>query len=396
MYQSIPTSIIALAGMKFNKFSLNKREKIATIYLGRDARFGHICSCCGKPARPNRRQRRQVRDLAIFDTVIYLDFEQWQVLCSTCGIRIEKLDFVQPKARSTIRFEESVAYLCQHMTISDVADYFKLDWKTVKAIDKACLERKFKEPDLSSVKVIGVDEVARAKGHSYLTLVFDLEANKLVYVVKDRKKESLDTFFNKIGPDGCRRIKAVAMDMWNPYGLSVKGHCPNAKIVYDKFHIIQGYGKVIDQIRRQEFTKASQEAKKILKGTKYLLLKNRVNLKKDDPVRLEQLLEHNQNLNSTYVLKEQLQTLWNNPTVAQFNRALAQWCELANESRIPLLKRYAEFLQKHQRGLFNYCLYSINTAKIEATNNTIGLIRRNAYGFHDMEYFVLKIFQAAG
>ena len=289
MYQAIPTSIIALTGMKFNKFSLNKKEKIATIYLDHNARFSHICSCCGKPARPNRRKRRQVRDLAIFDTIAYLDFEQWQVLCSTCGIRIEKLDFVQPKARSTIRFEESVAYLCQHMTIIDVADYFKLSWRTVKNIDKACLERKFKEPDLSSVKVIGVDEVARAKGHKYLTLVFDLEAKKLVCVVKDRKKKSLNTFFDKIGPAGCRRIKAAAMDMWKPYELSVREHCPQAKIVYDKFHLIQGYSKIIDRIRRQEFAKASEEAKKILKGTKYLLLKNRDNLKKDEPVRLEQL-----------------------------------------------------------------------------------------------------------
>lgn len=396
MYQSIPTSIIALAGMKFNGLSLNREEKVATIYLNHDGRFGYRCSCCGRPASPNRRQRRQARDLAIFDTVTYLDFEQWQILCPNCGIRIEKLDFIQPKSRSTIRFEESVAYLCRYMTISEVADYFKLDWKTVRAIDKAYLEREFKEPDLSSVRIIGVDEVARCKGHNYLTLVFDLEAGRLIYVGKDRKKESLDAFFTKIGPEGGRRIKAVAMDMWRPYESSVKEHCPQAKIVYDKFHTIQAYNKVIDRIRRQEFAKASEETKEMLKGTKYLLLKNRENLKKDEPLRLEQLLEGNRNLNTAYILKEQLQALWDNPTVAQFNRALIQWCELANESQMPLLKKFAERLLEHQRGLFNYCFYPINTAKIEATNNTIGLIRRNAYGFHDMEYFILKIFQAAG
>jgi transposase len=122
------------------------------------------------------------------------------------------------------------------------------------------------------------------------------------------------------------------------------------------------------------------------------LLKNRENLKKDEPQRLERLLRINRNLQAAYILKEQLETLWNNPTISEMEKALTQWCSLAKESGIKALEKFAKTLETHRTGILNYCVYPINTAKLEATNNTIGLIRRKAYGFHDKDYFILKIF----
>jgi transposase len=132
--------------------------------------------------------------------------------------------------------------------------------------------------------------------------------------------------------------------MWTPYGGSVKEHCPQAKIVYDKFHIISAYGKVIDKVRRQEFHKASEQEKEILKGTKYLLLKNRENLKKNEPQRLNQLLSINRNLQITYILKEQLQALWNNSTISEMKVVLIQWYNLAKGSGIKILEKFANTL----------------------------------------------------
>jgi transposase len=148
------------------------------------------------------------------------------------------------------------------MNLSEVAKYFKLDWKTVKRIDHAYLSRTFEEQDLSELTIIGIDKRAYRKGHNYLRLVFDLVKGKLIWIGEDRTKGTLDQFFKRLGKEGCKEILAIAMDMWTPYEGSVKEHCPQAKIVYDKFHIISAYSKVIDKVRRQEFHKASEQEKR--------------------------------------------------------------------------------------------------------------------------------------
>lgn len=395
MFKTIPTSIISLAGKKFTHLLFEKELNEITIYMDHDNRYGHICSCCSRPAKGNRRTRRRIRDCSLFGIKVYINFEQWEVDCPTCGIRIEKLDFVTPKSRSAIRFEEQVAVLCKHMAVSEVADYFDLDWKTVKDIDKSYLERTFKEPDLSNVRIIGVDEVARCKGHNYLTLVYNLDTNRLIHIHKGKDKESLDSFFKKLQPEGCKKIKAIAMDMNKAYISSVKEHCPDAKTIYDKFHIIANYMKTLNSIRRSEFRKANVKGTELLKGSKFLLLKNRENLKEDEEKRLEQLLSYNKNLNISYILKEQLQTLWDNVTVPGMNRAFTDWYTLAKESGIYFLDKFAEYLKRFQSTIFSYCFYPIHTAKLEVTNSAVGLLRKRAHGYYDLDYFILKIFQIA-
>jgi transposase len=280
------------------------------------------------------------------------------------------------------------------MNISEVANYFRLDWKTVKEIDKYYIKKHLEEIPLDNLRVIGMDEIARSKGHKYFTVIYDLERNRLLRIIEGRSEKAVSQFFEELGKERCKNIKAVATDMWKAYTNVVNKYCPKALIVYDKFHVVSNYHKLIDKIRRKEFRKADEDGKELLKGTRYLLLKNREKLKEKDQKELEQLLEHNKNLNAVYALKEQLQALWDNVTVASFNNALDQWCELARETGITELEKFADTLERHRSGLWAYCLYQINTSIIEAHNNTIGFVKRQAKGFHDPEYFKLKIFQA--
>ena len=284
--------------------------------------------------------------------------------------------------------------MCEHMSIDEVANHYGLDWKTVKEIDKNYIKKRIEEIPLDNLRVIGMDEVARSKGHKYFTVIYNLETNQLLRIIEGRTKKAVSKFFEELGPERCANIKAVATDMWLAFTNVVKKYCPRALIVYDKFHVVSNYHKLIDKVRRQEFRKADEEGKRILKGTRYLLLKNKEKLKDESKKDLENLLENNKNLNIVYALKEQLQSLWDNVTVATFNNALDQWCAMARETGITLLIKFAETLESHRIGLWTYCLYQINTATIEAHNNTIGFVKRQARGFHDPEYFKLKIFQA--
>jgi transposase len=182
--------------------------------------------------------------------------------------------------------------------------------------------------------------------------------------------------------------------MSKAYIGSVKEHCPKALIVHDKFHIIQDFNKVMDRIRIDEFKKAEEDHKGFFKKTKWLLVMNPKRLKDEGEIRLKQLLNINMPLNIAYTLLEQLKELWECVTVAQFNRALDNWCDMAYESNIQTLMDFANMLKVHRSGLWSYCLYPINTAILEGNNRKIGLIRRKACGFHDLKYFILKIFQA--
>lgn len=398
MPSSLTTSILDLPRAKFKDMEYvndTQGTRFVRINIDADKRYKPRCSNCGSPAPINRNGSREARDSGAFGHIVYLRFEQREVNCPNCGIRIEKLEFISPGARATKRFEEQVAYLCRYMTLSDVAAYFNLDWKTVKRIDKEYLLRTFEEISLDGLTLIGFDEVARAKGHDYLTCVFDLRNNRLIRVLQGRKESSVAKFYRELGPERCKKIQAIAMDMWGAFIKATRKYCPQAKIVFDKFHVIANYHKIIDQIRRTEFRRAESEEQELIKGSRYLLLKNRSKLSEAKEQRLLDLLAVNENLNISYALKEQLQTLWDSPTVPQFNNAMDQWCQLARESGIPQLAKFAASLERHRSGLWTYCLYPINTARLEANNANIALLRRKAKGFRDIEYFILKIHQAS-
>lgn len=394
MSVTIPKGILGYTWYKLKQISYSKESVAVTFDLERDRKHNHLCSVCNKKASSKRKKQRRVRDLLFhgWQTSVFITY--YEVTCKQCGIRVEHIPFVRPYARATKRLEEAVAWLCQHLPLSVVALYFSLNWKTVKNIDKAYLEHRFEAPSLDNITVIGIDEVSYRKGHKYLTCVFELHNPRLLWVGIGKNKETLSAFFNRLGEERAKRIKAVAIDMSKPYIAAVKQYCPHAFIVHDKFHIVQDFNKVMDRIRVEEFKKANEQHKGFFKKTKWLLVLNPQRLQGGAEMRLKKLLHINMPLNAAYALGEQLKQLWECATVAQFNKALDSWCAMAYESKIKPLMDFADTLNAHRSGLWSYCLYPINTAVLEANNRKIGLIRRKACGFHDLKYFILKIFQA--
>ncbi|PIV64298.1 MAG: ISL3 family transposase [bacterium (Candidatus Ratteibacteria) CG01_land_8_20_14_3_00_40_19] len=392
----MPDNIIAdwlnLPSVKFNKVEI---YGVSTeIYLGRDRSLGFTCSGCGQKSFWSwDHYEARIRDLSVFEYKTYLLLDKHRTNCPACGVKIEKLDFADPYSRCTIRFEELVARLCRITSVKQVANLLDLDWKTVKGIDKKYLEKQFAIPDYDGLRLLAVDEIASHKGHNYFTVVMDLERTRVVWVGKSRAKETLDQFFKELGKERSKKIEAVATDMWDPYITSIKEHAPSAKIVFDKFHVIKNYSRVIDKIRNMEFKKATTEKKEAIKGTKYLLLKNRDKLEKDQKEQLQTLLELNQNINIAYMLKDDLKRLWNYKSSGWANKFLDGWIDTAITSNIRPLINFAQTLSNYRYGLINHCRYPIDTGKLEGMNNKIKVIKRIAYGFHDDDYFILKIKQ---
>lgn len=354
------------------------------------------CSRCGQLSfdRYDRTSQR-IRDLNVFDLHTYLVLDKWRVHCPTCGVRVEDLGFAAPYSRYTRRFEDLVARLCEHLPVANVAELLGMDWKTVKEIDKRALQRAFADPDYTGLRLLSIDEISYKKRHRYLTLVLDLERTRVVWVGKGRGKATLEAFFDQIGEEVAHGILSIAIDMWHPYIAAIQAHAPQAAIVFDKFHVIRNYAQVVDRVRLDELKKAEKEEKPVLRGAKYLLLKNHQNLSPKQRNRLEELLSLNQNLNVVYVLKDDLKRLWNGTEREEAALLLADWIQAAQESGIGPLADFAKTLNHHAYGLLNHCDYPINNAQLEGLNNKIKVIKRRCYGFHDLDYFRMKIMQAA-
>lgn len=362
---------------------------------------GHprICSGCGEVCESiHDTTEREVRELPIFDAETCLLVHRVRVACPTCGPRVERLSWLSPYARVTTRLAQSVARLCQVLSIKHAADYFDLNWKTVKAIDKAHLQRTLREADLDGLEQIAMDEFAIQKGHRYATVIIEPTCRRVLWVGRGHGKEDIRPFFTLLGPQRCAKLKAVAMDMCPAFEAEVKANCPNAQIVYDLFHVVAKYGReVIDRVRVAEAGRYQQSSpkRKLIKSSRWLLLRNRDTIQDDsDRVKLDDLLAANRRLFVVYVLKDDLKELWRYRHTGYAQRFWKQWHTRAMRSRIEPLKRFALRLKEYLPGILSHCVYPLHTSVLEGINNKIKVIKRMAYGFRDDAYFFLKIRQA--
>ena len=322
----------------------------------------------------------------------FLLFDKVRVKCSRCGVKIERLEWLEPYARLTKRFEEEVARECRLIqSIKTISKRLQLHWETIKEIDKKYLLQELEPPDFNGVEELAVDEIAIKKHHRYATIIAESSRRRVLGVEKDRNEKSLGRFYKKLGKKGCQQIKAVAMDMWTPYENATRKYCPKAEIVYDEFHIIQNYGKIIDKVRNMELAKADKEHKGVFKGTKYLLLSNRAKVLGKKRGQLDELLQANRSLSIVYILKDDLKHLWDYCYEGWAKKWFEGWYQRAIESGIEPLIKFAESLQAHLRGILGHCRYPLSTSFLEGMNNKIKVIKRIAFGFRDMEYFFLKI-----
>jgi transposase len=375
--------------------SVSKEADLAVLDLRPDRRFRPRCSrCSGAVSRICSHEVRAVRDLNMAGARVELRFSYRKVYCRACdAVVVEQMEAVEPWQRVTRRLARFIHDLCKLMSVSAVADHLDLDWKSVKGIDKKFLQEQYGQSDYEGLRILAIDEIAVKRGHKYMTVVIDYQTGRVVWMGHGRSKETLAAFFAGMSQEQKGAVEAVAMDMWGPYIQAVGEALPEARIVFDLFHVVSAYGKVIDRVRVSEFNRASIAGRAVIRGSKYLLLKRELT-RPEERERLRELLELNETLSTVYILRDLLVRIWRYSYRAWAAKALAEWCALARSVRHPELSRFARTLERHRRGILNHCDYPIHTSKLEGINNKIKVIKRQAYGYHESEYFVLKVKQA--
>jgi transposase len=300
---------------------------------------------------------------------------------------------VVPLCNYTKSFARLAIDLRKMMTVLDVSRYLGVSETMVRSIDKKYLQKKFGKPRLRDLEIIAIDEIYVGRKNKFLTIVIDWQTGAIVFAGDGKGEHALKPFWKRL--NGSRaKIKAVATDMSSAYFAAARKNLPQAKHVFDRFHIIKLMNEKLTELRRTLHAEAEQMDKKVLKGIRWLLLKHRDNLdeSKNERARLEEALTLNQSLATAYYLKDDLSQIWQQWNKASAEKFLTDWCRRARASGIKVLMTMAKTLQTHRTGILNWYDFPISNGPLEGINNKIGALQRMAYGYRDIDYFTYKLY----
>lgn len=347
------------------------------------------CSKCDKPCpRYDSRQRRwRHLDTCQYRTILVADLPR--VECPEHGVVQVRIPWSEPGSRFTALFEALAIDWLQEASLSAVARLLKLTWDEVDGIQARAVRRGLERREIEPPQRIGVDETSYQKRHEYVTVVSDLQRDRVLYVADDRKETSLDPFYEDLGPEQCSGIEVVCMDMWRAYIGSTQRHVAEAdkKIAFDKFHVAKHLGEAVDRVRRREQKVLRAEGKDTLTGTKYWWLKNPENIDGDLWKDFKPLREGALKTARAWAIKELAMTLWNYGTRGWAMRAWKRWLSWALRSRLQPIRTVAIMIRKYLWGIVNAIVHRATNAKAEGMNSRIQKIKRMACGFRNRERF---------
>lgn len=353
------------------------------------------CPCCKDwHVIRHGETERWFQTLPIGSRQVYIMLAIPRVECRSCEIiRQIHIGFAEPRRTYTKAFERYALELSRHMTIQDVARHLGVSWDVIKDIQKRYLSKRYGRPKLKRLKLIAIDEISIGRGHRYLTVVLDLKSGVIVFVGDGKGADALTPFWRRLKSSKAQ-VDAVAMDMSPSYISAVSANLPKAEIVFDHFHIIKMFNDKLAEFRRDLQREANESDQEILKGTRWLLLKNPENLNeaRNEKQRLEKALDLNKPLATAYYMKEDLRQLWEQEDKLHAEIFLDDWIARAEISEIKILIKFSQTLNNHRDGILAYYDYPISTGPLEGTNNKIKTLQKQAYGFRDMEFFKLKIY----
>ncbi len=355
------------------------------------------CGTCGTVCRTWYDQAsRRIRDLPCGALRVYLAVSVRRVHCPTCGrVKQERLDWLAHNPHYTKRFAWYVGHRCRSASIQDVADELRIDWHAVKAMEMAYMQAQLDAVGPPTPQVIGIDEISIRKGHVYRIVVSDLERGQPIWFGgTDRSEASLTMFYDFLGVSETAAVRLAVMDMWKPFRNATRAQAPHAAILYDKFHVLRQLGSALDQVRKSEYKRlTNQPDRRFIKGQKYVLLSRREHLSPAKRASLKTLLAANKRLNTAYLLKEQFAQLWEYRSATWARKFFDEWRRSLRWQRLPSFETFAGLIERHWDGIAAYCAPENKVALgfVEGLNNKIRVIQRRCYGIRDEDYLHLKI-----
>jgi transposase len=339
---------------------------------------------------------RRWRHVPLWNIPVELVYRPARVSCPGCGVRVERIPWSSGKSSLSEPLIVVLAIWSRRLAWDVVAQLFGVSWSTVASAVKRAVEYGLGHRDLGTVLHLGVDEISRCKGHVYHTQVYDLDGKRLLYSGEGREAASLRRFFEEMGPAWCSQIRAVCCDMWAPYVDVVREMCPNGVLVFDKFHLVRHLLDAVDQVRRRETHELGRSEDNVLRGSRYIWLKNPHHLTPRQEQRLSFLERLNLKTNRAYLLKELFSMLWECRSKADAAKFLRWWFWKATHSRLKPFRKLAWMIRRHEEGILAWYNARIDNGATEAMNNNAKAVAHRSRGFRTPHVFTRALMHCLG
>ena len=360
------------------------------------------CSGCRRSA-PGYDQlaMRRFEFIPIWGFAVMLLYSMRRVQCRHCGVKVEEVPWAQGKHTLCNAYMLFLAHWARKLSWKETARSFQTSWEKVFQAVEYVVQWGLQHRSVEAIRAIGVDEIAYGRGHQYLTLVYQIDAGsqRLLWVGKERTRESFQQFFTLIGKELSEKIEFVCSDMWKPYLDLIKQHCTNALNILDRFHVVAKMNLALDDVRAAEARRMAQEGyEPLLKKSRWCLLKRPENLTDSQRLKLRDLVRYNLQSVRAYLLKEQFQQLWDYDSPTWAGKFLDAWCTQTLRSRIEPMKKFARTVRAHRELLLNYfrARKQFSSGIIEGFNNKAKVTMRKAYGFRTFRSTELALYHVLG
>lgn len=353
---------------------------------------GRAYRCSGYGGRTfrvhSKQKEREWKALPLGEQGLVLRYAPVRVRCGRCEARVERIPWAERWQRLTRGLFGKLAWLTRELSISACAKFLGLDWKTVASAITAAVKWGREKRGRIAPTVIGIDEVSRRKGHKYLTLVYDLEQRRLLWAGEDRHAKTMESFFSFLG-DQKRSIKTVSCDMWAPYIDAVRKNLPEARIVFDRFHVTAHLSKAVDEVRRSTWRALPKEERPSFKRTRFLWLKNPWNLAPRQKRQLNVLCRQtNAPIVRAYYLKEALRKFWEYRSPSWSRPYLEEWLHAAKRSKLEPFAKFARMIESHLDGILSWTDLRVSSGAVEGLNNKVKAVSHRSYGFRHTATYI--------
>jgi transposase len=337
------------------------------------------------------------RDIPICGRLVFFVYAPREIKCRTHGRVQEHIPWAAPHARFTHRFEYSLLIYCSMMTQKAAAQLLKISPSTLSDLLHRVITRTREGHKIRGLRMIGVDEISYCKGHKYATIVYDLERSCVVWVGKGKARETIDSFFtNCLSLYQRKQIVSGCCDMSETFIGAIEEWCPNATLVLDRFHIVKALNEAVDEVRKEEWRKASKDNKKALKGLRWLLYKHSSKRSEEDTKSLKALYRGNRRIHRAWTLKDEFEQFWDFSDQDSAEEFLDAWCKTANKSRLESIKKFVNTIRRHKQRLLPFVENGLTNAISEGINRIIKIVKNRASGFRNLESFSDLIYLTVG
>ncbi len=389
-------------GFVYEQASFGPNKKAIEVNIRPRQGAAALCSGCRQPAPGyDHLPERRFEFIPFWGFLVFFLYCRRRVNCRNCGVVAEELPWSDGKHQSTKAHMLFLGRWARKLSWKETAEAFHTSWHKVCDAVEYMVDWGLTHRTLESIQAIGVDEIQYAKGHKYLTLVYQIDPGftRLLWVGKERTIESFQQFFAVIGDQLASQIGFVCSDMWQPYLDVIRERCSKALHILDRFHIVAKMNKALDEVRAAESRRMALDGHPpLLKKSRWCVLKRKENLTSQQKFRLRHLLRYNLQTVRAYLLKEDFQQFWQYNSPHWAGMFLDFWCRQTMRSRIEPMKKIARTLRAHRPLLLNYfkARKRFSSGVVEGLNNKAKVTMRRSYGFRTFRVLELALYHSHG